>query len=80
MLPANVDQLTRILNRFGVGINGFSNNTVDRLKKTCFPKVPVTLTFYTDQLIKLNGQEKKTACAIYDKVKLFRLFLGNLHQ
>ena len=80
MLPANVDELTRILNRFGVAINGLSNNTVDRLKKTCFPKVPVTLTLYTDQLIKLNGQEKTTACAIYEKVKLICLFLVNLHQ
>ena len=67
MLPSNVDSLSRILNRYGVGINGLSNNTLDKLKKTCFPKVPVTLTVYTQQLLQLNYQDKINASAIYEQ-------------
>ena len=63
-----MDDLAHVLNRFGVGINGFSNNTVDRLKKTCFPKQVVTLDFYSKNIAE-NDDEKETVRAIYQQIE-----------
>ena len=63
-----MDDLAHVLNRFGVGINGFSNNTVDRLKKTCFPKQVVTLDFYSKNIAE-NDDGKETVRAIYQQIE-----------
>ncbi len=67
LLPANVDNLANVLNRLGVGINGFANNTVDKLKKTCLPKQVVTLDFYSKNIAE-NDDERSIARAIYQQI------------
>jgi len=63
-----VDNLANVLNRLGVGINGFANNTVDKLKKTCLPKQVVTLDFYSKNLAE-NDDERSIARAIYQQIE-----------
>ena len=68
MLPANVDDLSRILNRFGVVTKGSSTNAVERLKKTCFPKNAVSLESYI-QNVDLSPEEKSEAIAIFEAIE-----------
>ena len=44
------------------------NNTVDRIKKTCFPKQFVTLDFYSKNIAE-NDDEKETVRAIYQQIE-----------
>lgn len=63
-----MDNLANVLNRLGVGINGFANNTVDKLKKTCLPKQVVTFDFYSKNLAE-NDDERSIGRAIYQQIE-----------
>ena len=69
MLPANVDDLSRILNRFGVALNGMSNSSVDRLKKTLLPQYVVTFDVFATK-VDLDEEGKIVANAIYEQVRI----------
>ena len=69
MLPANVDDLSRILNRFGVALNGMSNGSVDRLKKTVLPKYVVTFDVFAKK-VDMNDKDKIIVKELYEQVRI----------
>ena len=64
-----MDSVNRILNHYGVPMGGLTFQQIEKMKKTCLPKIAVTF----DDFLKIGGNlsadETEAAQKIYQQVQ-----------